>query len=331
MPIIQIPSLDDVIKATLKLAEAGDRMTHLCICPMSEEIIRAALELAVEHDYPAIMIPDRNQVSEHEGGGFVMGLTPQSLVEKIEQIEQSSGVGPGAKEPWLRYVCLDHCGLWCRWYGHDERELEEKEAVEAVKQTLTACLLADYKAIHLDCSFPAPAHIRIDEEKIIKLNTELIEFAEQERIRLGKPPIAYEVGTEETVGTGISVDHFRKSIGKTFAALEKKGQPKPTLFVGKTGAKLAMLENIGHFDYTSANSLPKVAGEFGMGFKEHNADHLNAVVLSLHPDYGIVGANVGPCFAAIQARAMLDLAAMEEKEITEGQSDVLNFTPVLLG
>ena len=112
MPIIQIPSLDDVIKATLKLAEAADRTTHLCICPMSEEIIRAALELAAEHDYPAIIIPDRNQVSEHEGGGFVMGLTPQSLVEKIEQIEQSIGGQVPGDNPFQRYV-MDIGEIFC--------------------------------------------------------------------------------------------------------------------------------------------------------------------------------------------------------------------------
>jgi hypothetical protein len=38
------------------------------------------IELALEYDFPALFVASRNQVSEDEGGGYLMGLTPESFV-----------------------------------------------------------------------------------------------------------------------------------------------------------------------------------------------------------------------------------------------------------
>ncbi len=57
----------DLVKATYRLAEKGEKITHLCICPMSEELIRAPVELALKYDFPLFFVASRNQVSEEEG------------------------------------------------------------------------------------------------------------------------------------------------------------------------------------------------------------------------------------------------------------------------
>jgi len=59
-------------------------ITYLGICPMSEEIIRASIGLAKEHSFPVMFVASRNQISEKEGGGYVMGLTPQTFVQLVE-------------------------------------------------------------------------------------------------------------------------------------------------------------------------------------------------------------------------------------------------------
>ncbi len=59
-------SLADLVRATERLAEEGDRTTHLGICPMSEELTRAPIELALEYDFPVLFVASRNQVSEDE-------------------------------------------------------------------------------------------------------------------------------------------------------------------------------------------------------------------------------------------------------------------------
>ncbi len=312
-------SLSDIVRATYKLAERGEKITHLGVCPMSEELIRVSIELAMEYDFPLLFVASRNQVSEDEGGGYVMGLTPEGFIQKIEDIEKSLGLSSCSKRPYLRFVGVDHCGPW---YKEHEKSLGEKEAIESVKRTLTACIKAGYTAFHIDCSFKPPTHVLMDEAKRIQLTADLFEFTEKERIRLGKLPVSYEIGTEETAGSSISAEHFRDSINRMLLELKKRKLPEPAFVVGRTGAKIEMLENVGGFDYASASSLPRIAKEFNMGFKEHNADYLSTLILSLHPEYGITCANVGPSFAAAQTRALLDLAGLEEKEIAKDSSNL---------
>ncbi len=157
----------------------------------------------------------------------------------------------------------------------------------------------------------------MNEEKIIKLTLDLIEFTERERISLGKQPVSYEIGTEETAGESISVEHFSSSLKKILSRIKRRGLPQPAFVVGRTGAEIKMLENVGGFDYTSASSLPEIAKKFQIGFKEHNGDYLSNLILSLHPWYGITAVNVGPAFASEQTKALLNLAEIEERGINK--------------
>lgn len=312
MPLRNNISLVDLVKATHRLAEKRDRITHLCICPMSEELVRAPIELALEYDFPLLFVASRNQVSEEEGGGYVMGLTPQGFIQKIADIEKSLGLNSDSSPDYIRFIGVDHCGPW---YREKEKKMSEEEAMESVKRTLIACLKAGYSGFHIDCSFKPPPSVKMNEKKITKLTLDLIEFTERERIALGRQPLSYEIGTEETAGKSISVEHFSLSLKKMLLEMKKRRLPEPAFVVGRTGAEVKMLENIGRFDYTSASSLPEVAKKFHMGFKEHNGDYLSDPILSLHPWYGITAVNVGPAFAAEQTRALLNLATIEERKI----------------
>ncbi|NOZ64193.1 MAG: hypothetical protein GXO71_04565 [Caldiserica bacterium] len=122
----------------------------------------------------------------------------------------------------------------------------------------------------------------------------------------------------------IPADRFRESINRVLAEFRRRKLPQPAFVIGKTGAKMKMLENVGGFDYTAASSLPRVARKFRMGFKEHNADYLSTPILSLHPLYGISCANVGPAFAAAQTGVLLELADMEERNLGKGGSNLYN-------
>ena len=312
-------SLAGLVRATHRLAEKGDRMTHLGICPMSEDLIRAPIELALEYDFPVLFVASRNQVSEDEGGGYVMGLTPESFVHKILDIEDSLELNSESSPDYLRFVGVDHCGPW---YKEREKKLGEEEAIKSVKRTLIACLKAGYSGFHIDCSFRPPLSVKMNEEKMIKLTVDLIEFTERKRIALKKRPVSYEIGTEETAGKSISVKHFNLSIKSMLSEIKKRNLPEPAFVVGRTGAEIKMLENVGGFDYTAASSLPEVARKFHLGFKEHNADYLSNPILSLHPHYGITAANVGPSFAAEQTGALLSLAEIEERKIGKNSSNL---------
>jgi len=312
-------SLVDLVKATHRLAEKKDRITHLCICPMSEELIRAPIELALEYKFPLLFVASRNQISEEEGGGYVMGLTPQGFVQKIVNIEKSLGLNSDSSPDYIRFISVDHCGPW---YREKEKKMSEEEAMGSAKYTLITCLKAGYSGFHIDCSFKPPPSVEMNEEKIIKLTLDLIEFTERERIALGRSPVSYEIGTEETAGGSISVEHFSWLLKKMLLEMKKRRLPEPAFVVGRTGAEVKMLENVGGFDYRAASFLPKVAKKLHIGFKEHNGDYLSGPILSLHPWYGITAVNVGPAFAAEQTRALLRLAEIEEKEIGKGSSNL---------
>ena len=300
-------SLADVVSATNRLADRGHRMTHLGICPMSEQLIRIPVALAAEYDFPLLFVASRNQVSDESGGGYVMGLTPETLLLKIREFEDTLGLHTPAARPYLRFVEVDHCGPW---YRENEKSLDKEAAVASVQRTLAACIQAGYSAFHIDCSFAPPDGVLMEESSRIGMTADLFEFTEQERTRNGLPPVSYEIGTEETAGASVSVEHFAASTQSLLAELRKRNLPDPTFVVGRTGAKIEMLENVGGFDYTAASALPKAARDAGIGFKEHNADYLSTAILSLHKDYGITCANVGPSFAAAQTGALLEIARM---------------------
>ncbi len=312
-------SLTGLVRAIQRLVEEGDRITQLGICPMSEELIRAPIELALEYDFPVLFVASRNQVSEDEGGGYVMRLTPESFIQKILEVENSLGLDSESSPDYLRCVGVDHCGPW---YKERERKLAEEDAIESVKHTLVACLKAGYSGFHIDCSFKPPLSVEMNEEKMIKLTVDLIEFTERKRVSLGKHAVSYEIGTEETAGKSISVEHFSLSIKSVLSEIKKRKLSEPVFVVGRTGAEVNMLENVGGFDYTAASSLPEVARKFHLGFKEHNADYLSNPILSLHPHYGITAANVGPSFAAEQTRALLTLAEIKQRKIGKDSSNL---------
>lgn len=317
MPLREDISLRDLVRATHSLGRKGSRMTHLGVCPMSSELIRAPIELGLEHEFPVLFIASRNQVSEDEGGGYVMGLTPKIFTERIRDTETSLGIDTSSSPDYLRFVGVDHCGPW---YRENEKNLDERSAVESVKHTLTACLHAGYCGFHIDCSFKPPEFVKMNETRMAELTVDLIEHTENARIALGKKAVSYEIGTEETAGRSVSSAHFQRSITGILAEIRRRGLPSPAFVVARTGARISMLENAGEFDYTAASSLPEIARKLHTGFKEHNADYLSSPVLSLHPHYGITAANVGPSFAADQTRALLDLADIEEAHVKSNSS-----------
>ena len=73
MPLREDISPTDLVKATYRLSEKGEKITHLCICPMSEELIKAPIELTLEYDFPVLFVASRNQVSEEEGETTFIG------------------------------------------------------------------------------------------------------------------------------------------------------------------------------------------------------------------------------------------------------------------
>ena len=98
-------TMTQMMAASKKLHEQGKHFTHIGVGPMSHNLLRAALELAQEKDFPLILIASRNQVdSDRFGGGYVCGFDQKRFVETTEKIADEIGFNG------LCYFCRDHGG-----------------------------------------------------------------------------------------------------------------------------------------------------------------------------------------------------------------------------
>ena len=165
-------------------------------------------------------------------------------------------------------------------------------------------------------------------DTVINRTVELIEYVEKERVAGNLPPIAYEVGTEETNGGLTSEDAYVSFIKELAIRLKAKNLPLPNFIVGQTGTLTRLTENVGNFNASTARKLSAEAREFGVGLKEHNGDYLSDFILYIHPVLGITAANVAPEFGVVETGAYLLLADIEQDAFDRGmirrKSDFVN-------
>jgi tagatose-1,6-bisphosphate aldolase non-catalytic subunit AgaZ/GatZ len=178
-----------------------------------------------------------------------------------------------------------------------------------VKATLTACLEAGYALLHVDPTVdrtlapnqPLPIDV------VVERTVELTAHAETERMRLGLPPVSYEVGTEEVHGGLVDLDSFDWFLSGLQARLEAAGLAYawPCFIVGKVGTDLHTTT----FDPQSARRLYERVAPLGSLIKGHYTDWVANP--ADYPATGMGGANVGPEFTATELAALHELCARE--------------------
>jgi len=298
-------------------------VTLLGIGPVSEVVIRATLELARDMEFPVILIASRNQIDSDElGGGYVMGWNQRTFSEAVHKIAGEVGFDG------LLYLCRDHGGPWQR---DNERygKLPEREAMRRAKASYLADLEAGFNLLHIDPTRDPHCTGTVPMKTVIVRTVDLMEYAEEQAQRLGLSAVSYEVGTEETAGGIISADAFEQFIADLLKELDWHHLPHPAFIVGQTGTLVKMDRNVGHFDPENTEKLCQIARQYGLGFKEHNADYLPLDVLEMHPDLGITGANVAPEFGAVETRALLNLARQEEQAVGSSCIEPSSFVPLI--
>ena len=106
------------------------KTTLLGIGPMSERVVKAALELSKEEDFPVIFIASRNQVDKQEyDSGYVEGWDQEGFVKAIRKISQEINFSG------LSYICRDHGGPWQRTEERKEK-LSQEEVAQAIKDSI---------------------------------------------------------------------------------------------------------------------------------------------------------------------------------------------------
>lgn len=302
-------TITEMMAACRKLKESGKRFTQLGIGPMSENLLQAALELSKEKKFPLILIASRNQVDSDEfGGGYVCGFDQERFVNKTKSIADAIGYDG------LCYFCRDHGGPWQRDKERKDR-LAVDEAMDIAKRSYIKDMESGFDLLHIDPTKDPFCGSVVPLDLVLERTIELISYIEEERVKRGIGQIAYEVGTEETMGGLISAEAFEGFIRALKAELEKRGLPMPLFVVGQTGTLTRLTSNVGHYDRATAGTLSAIVEKYGTGLKEHNGDYLSNEILLEHPIIGVTAMNVAPEFGLVETEAFLELVKTEEKFI----------------
>ncbi|RFA32192.1 sugar-phosphate kinase [Virgibacillus dokdonensis] len=300
--------IEHLVKGVIELRGKGDCITLLGIGPMSKLLLKASFELSKEKNFPLMFIASRNQVDSYDlGGGYVCNWNQRTFMSAIKKASKEVG------HNGLYYVCRDHGGPWQRDKERSDH-LEENVAMEIGKKSFREDLMEGFDLLHIDPTKDPYSFGKVTPMDIVLQRTiELINFCENERIKMNLPEVGYEVGTEETNGGLTSIHAFEQFINKLNYQLEVKQLPKPTFIVGQTGTLVRKTQNIGCFNYHNAHKLANIASKQWIGLKEHNCDYLPDNILLQHPHLGIIAANVAPEFGTAETRAYLELIKVENE------------------
>jgi D-tagatose-1,6-bisphosphate aldolase subunit GatZ/KbaZ len=294
---LEVPVIKSLVQRVKELQDEDIPITLLAVCPNSDAVLEAAIEVAARTLAPMLFATTLNQVDRD--GGYT-GWTPKEYVARMGKLAEKHGcVAP-------LYPCLDHGGPWLK---DAQAKLGLAETMDEVKASITACLEAGYSLLHVDptvdpgISGGEPLDVRI----VVKRTVELMEHAEAERKRLGIGPVAYEVGTEEVAGGLANMESFESYIRLLRVALEEKGlmQAWPAFVVGKVGTDL----HTTLFDPEVAKRLRAITAPHGSLVKGHYTDWVDNS--EAYPTSGMGGANVGPEFTAEEAEALWALCDYE--------------------
>ena len=307
-------TMTQMMQATKVLHAQGKHFTHIGVGPMSHNLLRAALELAKEKEFPLILIASRNQVdSDRFGGGYVCSFDQKRFIEATDKIAKEIGFNG------LCYFCRDHGGPWQR-DAERNNKLPVDEAMEIGLQSYFDDAEAGFDLLHIDPTKDPHCGVGVVPlDVVLERTMYLITRIEEERAKRGWKELAYEVGTEETLGGLIDPAVFEDFIAKLKVRLEAKGLPMPLFVVGQTGTLTRLTSNVGHYDTPTATNLSNITHKYGTGLKEHNGDYLSNAILLEHPVIGLDAMNVAPEFGLVETEALLELITIEDKFIEKAK------------
>lgn len=294
--------LTSLVKTLIALRQSGRaQITLLAVCPNSEAVLEAAVRCAAHNNLPMLLAATLNQVDRD--GGYT-GWTPAQFVASLKGYAQKySWDGP-------LYPCLDHGGPWLK-DRHTLERLSYSETMAEVKASLRACLQAGYQLLHIDPTVDRdlPPGQPLPVETVVARTVELLSFAEAERQRLGLPPVAYEVGSEEVHGGLVDFAQFTAFLQLLRQRLAGQGLSDawPCFIVAQVGTDLHTVT----FNSPAAERLYELLAPTGALVKGHYTDFVDAP--HLYPASGMGGANLGPELTAVEVQALRDLEARERQ------------------
>ncbi|MGN1240583.1 MAG: class II D-tagatose-bisphosphate aldolase non-catalytic subunit, partial [Paludibacteraceae bacterium] len=299
---------EDILRKMEELkSKTGVSRTLFAACPNSLSVIKASFRAAKRNNAPIYFATTLNQVDCD--GGYT-GMT-QSEFTKILRREAEAVHYEG---PYI--VAIDHGGPWLK----DKQSIERwstEQAMEGVKKSYEAALLAGYDLIHVDPTVDIflPKGEIINIHVVASRTVELIAHAEAFRKAHNLPAISYEVGTEEVHGGLADPKTFDTFLTDLKAGLAAAGLSDvwPCFIVGKVGTDLHTTT----FDPEVAKELTAKVRPYGSYIKGHYTDDVSNP--EEYPLSGMGAANVGPEFTMNEYDALAELEQEEQKQYEAGR------------
>ncbi|KXA91226.1 hypothetical protein AKJ57_02005 [candidate division MSBL1 archaeon SCGC-AAA259A05] len=296
------------------------KATLLGICPMSEEIVRAAFQEAAKEGFVPMFIATPRQVDADRGyTSWSQGRLVKFLDSTSEEV--------GYKDPYI--VARDHGGPYQSRRDRGDPSVELEEAMIYAKELFARDVREGFDLIHVDATEDPRVEGIVDLGEVADRTHELITYIEKVREEEGLSEVYYEVGTEEITGGMTRPDDFERFIEMLFQRLENYGFDrvieKILFVVGQVGTTMR-IDMRNRFDPDQAERLLNVVFQHNLFLKVHYTDWLNGSDLKKFPELGIGAANVGPEFAASIIEGLEELER-KERETIEGKeveaSDVM--------
>ncbi len=310
---------ENILRVMEELKEkTGVPRTLFAACPNSLSVIRASFRAAKRNNAPIYFATTLNQVDCD--GGYT-GMT-QAEFTKVLRREAEAVHYTGQY-----VVAIDHGGPWLK----DKQSIERwdtERAMEGVKKSYEAAILAGYDLIHVDPTVDIflPKGQIIDIHVVVKRTVELILHAENFRKAHHVAPISYEVGTEEVHGGLADEKTFDTFLTGLKAGLAEVGLADvwPCFIVGKVGTDLHTTT----FDPQVARELTAKVRPYGSYIKGHYTDDVSNP--EEYPLSGMGAANVGPEFTMNEYDALAELEQEEKKQFEAGRvAQLSHITDVL--
>jgi catechol 2,3-dioxygenase-like lactoylglutathione lyase family enzyme len=312
--VIRLPDGADRNPRLVALAAQANAWpsTQIGVGVVSLNVVDAAIEIAQEHDVSLMLIASRRQIDAAEfGGGYVHGLTPRGLTERVRARDRRDRM----------VVCRDHGGPW---QGNGGYAATPEQAMEDARTSFAADLDAGFDLLHIDTS-PSPPG---DPGGPDAPKTRLLELYDDcwAQARAGGHHIAFEVGDEEQTSVTEGLEQPRQLLEALAERRNGNGTPPPLFVVIQTGTKVMERRNVGSLSapYRIDGQMPSqihlpqlmaLVNRFGTHLRQHNTDYLPDEILQWHPLLGIHAANIAPEYGVEETLGLL--AVMEGRGATD--------------
>jgi nucleotide-binding universal stress UspA family protein len=277
--------------------------TQIGVGVVSLNVVDAAVEVAQEHDVSLMLIASRRQIDAEEfGGGYVEGLTPHGLAERVRSRDHRNRV----------LLARDHGGPWQG--ANNTSDTPPEQAMAEARTSFFADLDAGFDLLHIDtCVCPSPTDPDIPKQRLLELYEDCWEQAVA-----GDHAIAFEVGDEEQSSVTEGLEQPRKLLEALAERRESQGTPPPLFVVVQTGTKVMERRNVGSLSapYRIDEQMPAqihlpqlmaMIDAFGTHLRQHNTDYLPDEILQWHPLLGIHAANIAPEYGVEETLGLLSV------------------------